>query len=78
MDEEIRSLWAARAQLGLHGEDCIAAEQSAEYMEWYSENTVMFIGRGDESEQPSVDKQEATQVEGFDKQDEPTIPQKHA
>ena len=77
MDEEIKSLWAARAQLGLHGGDCIAAEHSAEYMEWYGQNTTMFIGRGEETKQPMADEQAATQAKGSSKQDEPTIPQKH-
>ena len=77
MDEEFMSLWAARAELGLHGENCIAAEHSAEYMDCYGQNTIMFIGKGEQTEQPMPDEQADGQAEGSCKQDEPTIPQKH-
>ena len=83
MDKDIASSWGARAQLGLQGEVCAAAAQSDEYMEWYGKNTLMFIGRGEATEQPAVDVPAAdvlasdVPVEETHTQDEPTIPQKH-
>lgn len=83
MDKDVVSTWGARATLGLQGEACAAAAQSEEYMEWYTKNTLMFIGRGEATEQPASDVP-ASDVptaemlaEETRTEDEPTIPQKH-
>lgn len=54
MDKEVMALWATRWELGLHGEEDTAAQHSEEYLLWFGENTIMFIGRGENAEQPAV------------------------
>lgn len=66
-------MWATRWELGLHGEEDTAAQHSEEYLLWFGENMIMFIGRGENAEQPAV----ATQADGPDMPDGPSVPKKH-
>ena len=45
VDEEVDALWAARAQLVIKGEKCKATAHNEEYLTWYGDNSIMFIGR---------------------------------
>lgn len=69
MDEEVTALWAARKQLGLHGEKCTQPVHSEEYLLWYGANTVRHIGRVEHAERP--------EAEAPAQQAEPSIPQKY-
>ena len=69
VDEEIDALWAARAQLVLKGEKCEVPAHSEEYLMWYGEYSIMFIGRSAEREHAVP-----SQANDTSNQPEPTIP----
>ena len=69
MDEDVEASWAAIDQLVLHGEKCKALGHSEEYLIWYGENSIMFIGKSYQREHTDDNQAEETA-----KHAEPTIP----